>query len=68
MTVQEYLCHGCNSTFAFRYEEATNTYYYVKYPRCNSSDIERYYFPRDACRLHNLVETNVSSSETSLGS
>ncbi len=66
MAVQEYLCHECESTFVIRDNKMLETEVYVKCLRCKSSDIERYYFPRDACRLYNLVETNLTTSEQSL--
>jgi len=66
MAVQEYLCHGCESTFVIRDKKTPEAEVYIKCPRCKSSDIERYYFPRDACRLYNLVETNLTPSEQSL--
>ncbi|NQT71136.1 MAG: hypothetical protein HQ553_00030 [Chloroflexi bacterium] len=61
MAVQEYLCNGCNSTFVIRDEAMPETEVSIICPRCKSSNVERYYFPPNACRLHNLVKSDSNS-------
>ncbi len=58
MPVKEFECHGCNSTFVIGEEEMPSDENSVVCPRCQSADIERYYFPDGACRLYNLVKPN----------